>query len=104
VSESTASTSTSAIPAGPQPHWHRPDPVGDVLAVARQPGLPEPREIRVRPELYARLLAELDPGARAEVEARGVIGGPVGVRLVVAPGLPVSPGFEVVRAGAGAAA
>jgi hypothetical protein len=85
-------------------HWHRPDPVGDVLAVAWRPGVAEPREIRVRPELYGLLLAELDPEARAVVEARRAIGFPAAVRLVVDPDLPTTPGFEVVRAGPAATA
>ncbi len=102
---SESDVSSTASPAiDPQAHWHRPDPVGDVLAVALRPGLAPPREIRVRPELYERLLAELDPEARAGVEARGVIGEPVAVRLVIAPDLPAFPGFEVVRAGPVAAA
>jgi hypothetical protein len=73
--------------------------VGDVLAVAWRPGVAAPREIRVRPALYERLLAELDPEARAAVEARHAIGEPAAVRLVVVTELPASPGFEVVRAG-----
>jgi hypothetical protein len=72
--------------------------VGDVLAVAWRTGAAVPQEIRVRPELYERLLAELDPTARAVVEEQAVIGGPETVRLVVAAELPALPGFEVVRA------
>ncbi|RBY75170.1 hypothetical protein DQ239_17690 [Blastococcus sp. TF02-09] len=94
----TASPATAATAARPA-HWHRPDPVGDVLAVAWRPGAAEPREIRVRPELHGQLLAELDPDTRAVVEACHVLGHPIAVRLVVAGDLPVCPGFEVLRAG-----
>ncbi|RBY78905.1 hypothetical protein DQ238_10960 [Geodermatophilus sp. TF02-6] len=79
-------------------HWARPDPVGDVLALAWRPGSAAPREIRVRPEVRARMLAELDPAARRRVVERGVIGTPVAVPLVVDAGLPAFPGVEVVRA------
>ncbi|MGY1637277.1 hypothetical protein ACI78V_11550 [Geodermatophilus sp. SYSU D00742] len=90
--------------SGPAPvpahhtHWARPDIAGDLVAVAFTPGAAPPREIHVRPELYERLLADLPPGDRAAVVELGVLGGPVGVRLVVDPHLPGSPGFEVVRA------
>jgi hypothetical protein len=79
------------------PHWARPDAARDVLAVAWAPGLAPPREIRVRPELHDRLLAELDPAARAALAEHGVLGEPAGVPLVVDPALPAFPGFEVVR-------
>ncbi len=79
------------------PHWSRPDFAGDVLAVAWAPGTAPPREIRVRPELHDRLLAELDPAARAALTGHGVLGEPAGVPLVVDPALPASPGFEVRR-------
>lgn len=78
------------------PHWARPDFAGDVLAVAWAPGLAPPREIRVRPELHDRMLAQLDPAVRAAVE-HGVLGEPAGVPLVVDPELPDFPGFEVRR-------
>src|SRR3712207_8180079 len=78
------------------PHWARPDFAGDVLAAAWAPGLAPPREIRVRPELYDRMLAQLDPAVRAGVE-HGVLGEPAGVPLVVDPALPPFPGFEVDR-------
>ncbi|MBM7808396.1 hypothetical protein JOD57_004233 [Geodermatophilus bullaregiensis] len=71
----------------------RPHVAGDVLAVAWAPGAAPPREIRVRPELHGRLLAELGP-ALAE---HGVLGEPAGVPLVVDPELPEFPGFEVRR-------
>ena len=64
----------SAHPA----HWARPDFAGDVLAVAWAPGAAPPREIRVRPELYDRMLAQLDPAVRAGGEL-GVLGEPAGV-------------------------
>jgi hypothetical protein len=83
-------------PVAHSPHWARPDFAGDVLAVAWAPGSAPPREIRVRPELYDRMLAQLDPAVRAGVE-HGVLGEPAGVPLVVDPALPPSPGFEVRR-------
>lgn len=92
-----------AVPQQPSPdttrpaHWARPDAARDVLAVAWAPGLAPPREIRVRPELHDRLLAELDPVARAALVEHGVLGEPAGVPLVVVPDLPDFPGFEVVR-------
>ena len=79
-------------------HWSRPDPVGDILATAWSWAAAEPREIRVRPELYHCILAELDPVERALVEESGLLGWPVAIRLVVDAELPVFPGFEIVRA------
>ncbi len=64
----------------------------DLLAVAWEPGAAPPREIRVRPELLDRLAAQLGPAV-----ARGLLGDPAGVPLVVDPQLPRSPGFEVRR-------
>jgi hypothetical protein len=78
-------------------HPARPDPSGDVLAVAWAPGLAPPREIRVRPELYDRILTQLDPAARVTVVEHHVLGERAGVPLVVDPELPLFPGFEVVR-------
>jgi hypothetical protein len=106
MSEAVMSTRPVAgRPIEPQPapgtahplHWARPDAARDVLAVAWAPGLAPPREIRVRPELHDRLLAELDPAARAALAEHGVLGEPAGVPLVVDPALPAFPGFEVVR-------
>ena len=79
-------------------HWSRPDPVGDILATAWNPAAAEPREIRVRPEVYHCILAELDPVERALVEERGRLGSPVAIPLVVDAQLPAFPGFEIVRA------
>jgi hypothetical protein len=79
-------------------HWRRPDPVGDILATAWNPAAAEPREIRVRPEVYHCILAELDPVERALVEERGRLGSPVAIPLVVDAQLPAFPGFEIVRA------
>jgi hypothetical protein len=78
-------------------HWIPPDPVGDILDLAWRTGTAPPREIRVSPEVYARVLAELDPDARAVLEARHVLGSPVPLPLVVDPGLPPFPGVEIVR-------
>ena len=70
-----------------------PDVAGDLLAVAWAPGAAPPREIRVRPELLDRLLAQLGPA----VAEHRVLGEPAGVPLVVDPELPNFPGFEVRR-------
>lgn len=79
------------------PRRARPDASGDVLAVAWAPGLAPPREIRVRPELYDRILTQLDPAVRATVVEHHVLGEPAGVPLAVDSELPPFPGFEVVR-------
>jgi hypothetical protein len=85
-------------------HWGRPDPVGDILATAWSPAAAEPREIRVRPEVYHCILAELDPAERALVEEHRVLGSPIAIPLVVDAQLPAFPGFEIVRARPDAAA
>jgi hypothetical protein len=79
-------------------HWSRPDIAADLASIACTPGAAPPREIRIRPELHERLLAQLSPEARAEVAGGGTLGAPPGIPLVVDPGLPACPGFEVVRA------
>ncbi len=79
-------------------HWSRPDPVGDILATAWSPAAAEPREIRVRPEVYHCILAELEPAERALVEERRLLGSPIAIPLVVDAQLPAFPGFEIVRA------
>ena len=87
---------SEAIVRGTHPiHWARPDIAGDVVAVARDPRAAAPRLLRLRPELLDRMLAQLDPDARAEVRARAEVDG---IPFVVDPQLPTSPGFEVVRA------
>jgi hypothetical protein len=78
-------------------HWARPDIVGDLVAFASAAGAAPPREIHLRPELYARMLAQLPPGDRPAAVERGV-GPPPGIPLVLDPELPAFPGFEVVRA------
>ncbi|SDC74991.1 hypothetical protein SAMN05660690_2400 [Geodermatophilus telluris] len=65
----------------------RSDVAADLLAVAWAPGAAPPREIRVRPELYARLVAQVGP-AVARLH---------GVPVAVDPALPDVPGFEVLR-------
>ncbi|MGY1822104.1 hypothetical protein [Geodermatophilus sp. SYSU D00079] len=86
--------------SGPPPgsahsrHWARPDVAGDLVAAALTPGAAAPREIRVRPELHERVVAELGPTGGAPT----TLGPPPGVPLVVDPELPACPGFEVVRA------
>ncbi len=78
-------------------HWLRPDIAGDVVAVAFATGAAAPREIRIRPELYERMIAQLPPEVRPTVADRHVIGASPGVPVVVDPALPEFPGFEVVR-------
>ena len=101
-----ATTSRGPAPdrAAPHHHWDRPDPVGDILATAWSSTAAEPREIRVRPEVYHCILAELDPAERALVEEHGVLGSPIAIPLVVDAQLPAFPGFEIVRARPHAAA
>ena len=79
-------------------HWAPPDAAGDILALAWRPDAAPPREIRVRPELRDRMLAQMNPADRALAEERGTIGRPPGVPLVVDGSLPLFPGFEIVRA------
>ncbi|MGY1670406.1 hypothetical protein [Geodermatophilus sp. SYSU D00710] len=67
--------------------------VGDLLAVAWEPGAAPPREIRVRPELLDRLHGQLRPAGLAA----GLLGEPAGLPVVADPLLPRSPGFEVRR-------
>jgi len=98
MDEATTSRETSLNPAAQHPHWSRPDPVGDILATAWSAGAAEPREIRVRPEVFDRILAELDPAERTLVAERRVLGSPVAIPLVVDAELPAFPGFEIVRA------
>jgi len=83
-------------------HWARPDTARDLLAIARTPGLAPPSVIHVRPELYARLLAQSDPATRAALGSQHALGDGAGIPLVVDPSLPSFPGFEVHRAGPGA--
>ena len=104
MDEATTSREPAPDRAAQHPHWSRPDPVGDILATAWSPAAAEPREIRVRPEVYHCILAELDPAERALVEERGVLGSPIAIPLVVDAGLPAFPGFEIVRARPHAAA
>ena len=104
MDEATASREPSLDHAAEHGHWHRPDPVGDILATAWNPAAAEPREIRVRPEVYHCILAELDPVERALVEDRGTLGSPIAIPLVVDAQLPFFPGFEIVRARPHAAA
>jgi hypothetical protein len=104
MDEATVSREPSLDRAAPHGHWGRPDPVGDILATAWSPTAAEPREIRVRPEVFQSILAELDPAERALVEERGVLGSPIAIPLVVDAGLPAFPGFEIVRARPHAAA
>ena len=104
MDEATAGREPSPGRAAQHGHWGRPDPVGDILATAWSSTAAEPREIRVRPEVYHCILAELDPVERALVEERGTLGAPIPLPLVVDAALPASPGFEIVRARPHAAA
>ena len=85
-------------------HWLRPDIAGDLVAVAYATGAAPPREIRIRPELYERLVAQLPPDVRAVVAGRHRLGAAPGVPLVLDPSLPEAPGFEVRRVQPGATA
>ncbi|MGY1771087.1 hypothetical protein [Blastococcus sp. SYSU D00813] len=78
-------------------HWIRPDIAGDLVAVAYATGAAAPREIRIRPELFARMVAQLAPELRPAVADRHVLGAAPGVPVVVDATLPEFPGFEVVR-------
>jgi hypothetical protein len=90
---------SEAIVRGTHPiHWARPDIAGDLFAVAVTAGAAPPRLLRIRPELYERVLAQLTPDERAAVVGRHLLGPPPGVPFVVDPALPAFPGFEVVRA------
>ena len=90
---------SEAIVRAPHPtHWGRPDIAGDLIAVAVTPGAASPRELRIRPELYERMLSQLTPDERAAVVGGHLLGPPPGVPVVVDPALPAFPGFEVVRA------
>jgi hypothetical protein len=104
MDEATTSRESSPNRAAEHRHWGPPDPVGDILATAWSPAAAEPREIRVRPEVYHCILAELDPAERALVEERRVLGSPIAIPLVVDAQLPAFPGFEIVRARPEAAA
>ncbi|MFD2094093.1 hypothetical protein [Blastococcus deserti] len=97
MDEDTIRQEPSPNRAGQHRHWGRPDPVGDILATAWSPAAAEPREIRVRPEVYHCILAELDPAERALLQERGLLGSPA-IPLVVDAELPAFPGFEIVRA------
>ena len=104
MDEATASREASPDRFPAHRHWGRPDPVGDILATAWSSAAAEPREIRVRPEVYHCILAELDPVERALVEERRLLGSPIAIPLVVDAQLPAFPGFEIVRARPHAAA
>ena len=104
MDEATTIRAPAPDRAAPHRHWDRPDPVGDILATAWTSAAAEPREIRVRPEVYHCILAELDPAQRAFVEEHHVLGSPIAIPLVVDARLPVFPGFEIVRARPHAAA
>ena len=78
-------------------HWLRPDIAGDLVAVAYATGAAAPREIRIRPELYERMVDQLPPELRPTVAERHVLGAAPGVPVVVDRSLPEFPGFEVVR-------
>jgi hypothetical protein len=76
-------------------HWGRPDIAGDLVATALALGAAAPREIHVRPELYGRMVAQMAPADRAAAVEGRVL---AQIPLVVDPGLPACPGFEIVRA------
>jgi len=103
MDEATTSREPSPGRAAQHRHWGRPDPVGDILGTAWS-CVAEPREIRVRPEVYHCILAELDPVERALLEERSLLGSPIAIPLVIDAELPSFPGFEIVRARPHAAA
>src|SRR3712207_8884155 len=74
MDEATVSREPAPDRAARHGHWARPDPVGDILAAAWSSTAAAPREIRVRPEVYRCILAELDPVERALVAERGRLG------------------------------
>jgi hypothetical protein len=76
-------------------HWLAPDIRGDLLAVARQAGAAEPVEIRVRPELYARIVQQARDEAVSEQDAPTDL---ADIPLVVDADLPAFPGYEIHRA------
>jgi hypothetical protein len=98
MAEATTSRQQPPDRAAQHHHWDRPDPVGAILATAWNPAAAEPREIRVRPEVFRCILAELDPADRSLLEERRMLGSPVAIPLVVDVELPAYPGFEIVRA------
>jgi hypothetical protein len=104
MDEATTSREPSPDRAAQHRHWGRPDPVGDILAIAWSSAAAEPREIRVRPEVYHCILAELGRVERALLEERGLLGSPYAIPLVIDAQLPAFPGFEIVRARPHAAA
>lgn len=77
-------------------HWRSADPLRDITAEAWRPGAAPPREIRVRPEVYTRLLIHLDGPARDNLR-NGRIGHPVSVPIVIDGAMPPFPGYEVHR-------
>jgi hypothetical protein len=104
MDEATTSREPSPDRAAQHRHWGRPDPLGDILAIAWSSAAAEPREIRVRPEVYHCILAELGRVERALLEERGLLGSPQAIPLVIDAQLPAFPGFEIVRARPHAAA
>jgi hypothetical protein len=98
MDEATTGREPSPNRAAQHRHWDRPDPVGAILETAWGCPAAEPREIRVRPEVFRCILAELDPVERALLEERGLLGSPIAIPLVVDVELPAYPGFEIVRA------
>ncbi len=103
MDEATTSREPSPDRAAQHGHWGRPDPVGNILATAWSSAA-EPREIRVRPEIYHCILAELDHAERALLEEHGLLGSPIAIPVVIDTELPAFPGFEIRRARPHAAA
>lgn len=71
--------------------------VGDILTEAWRPGTVEPVAIHIRPEVYARMLAQMTPLARDATREHRTLGYPDGIPLLVDGDLPPFPGFEVHR-------
>lgn len=78
-------------------HWLPPDAAGDILRQAWRPDVAAPREIRVRPELHARLAAQAREQAARDagyLRPAGIAGL---VPIVIDDQLPTYPGFEIYR-------
>ena len=79
-----------------------PHTLADLLDAARGPGVAEPSEIRVRPELCARMQREAGWSCvPVTLDAPGRINCLDGIPVVVDPDLPAFPGYEIHRAGSG---
>jgi hypothetical protein len=82
-----------------------PHTLDDLLDAARGVGAAEPNQIRVRPELSARMQREAAwSRVPVTVDGRGGVSGLDGIPVAVDPELPAFPGYEIHRAGPGGVA